>query len=70
MVHADLNDKLQRDILVIYFFIQINPVEADFGYLKEGRWYEFKINVKNEDILAQRLVVKRARNINVKVMMN
>lgn len=38
--------------------------------MKEGRWYEFRINVKNEDILAQRLVVKRARNINVKVIMS
>ena len=29
-----------------------------------------KITVKNEDILAQRLVVKKAKNINVKVMLN
>lgn len=63
MVHADLNDKLQRDIL-------ITPVEAEFGYLKEGRSYELKINVKNEDILAQRLVVKKSRNINIKVVMS
>jgi hypothetical protein len=29
-----------------------------------------KINVKNEDILAQRLTVKKARTVNVKVMLN
>lgn len=36
MVQADLNDRLQRDI-------QINPVEANFGLVKEGNNYELKI---------------------------
>lgn len=70
MVHADLNDKLQRDILVIINLSKITPVQADFGYLKQGKSYQLRITVKNEDILAQRLVVKKPRSINVKAMMS
>jgi len=40
MVQADLNDKLQRDIL-------ITPVSANFGVILERRTYELKIDVKN-----------------------
>lgn len=60
MVQADLNDKLQRDIL-------INPIEANFGVLHERKNYELKITIKNEDVISQRITLKRPKTIYVKV---
>lgn len=40
MIHADLNDRLRRDVL-------ITPAEADFGTLKVGAIYELPIRVIN-----------------------
>lgn len=45
MVTGDINDKLKKDLLIY-------PVAVRFGELRQGGIYEFKINVKNEDILA------------------
>lgn len=52
MIRADLNDDLRRDIL-------IHPISARFGLVKIGGEYEIKINVKNEDLLAQRIQIKQ-----------
>ena len=54
MVQADLNDKLQRNVL-------ITPAEANFGVLLEKRTYELKIDIKNEDVISQRLTIKRPK---------
>lgn len=52
MITSDLNDNLRRDI-------QINPINVRFGILRVGRIYEIKVTVKNEDVLAQRVVIKQ-----------
>lgn len=36
MIYADVNDKLRHDILVKTLVIQINPVETNFGVVKEN----------------------------------
>lgn len=54
MITATLNDNLKKDLLII-------PVSARFGTLKADHIYELKITVKNEDVLAQRIVIKNAR---------
>ena len=63
MIYADLNDKLRRDIL-------INPVEANFGVVRENATYELKIDIKNEDVLCQRIAVKRPKTNFVKAYLN
>ncbi|KRX02221.1 hypothetical protein PPERSA_04843 [Pseudocohnilembus persalinus] len=55
MITADLNDKLRRDLL-------ITPISARFGVLKIGGQYQITINVKNEDLLAQRITIRQPEN--------
>ena len=51
MITSDLNDKLRKDIL-------IHPGAIRFGTLRAGGFYETTVTIKNEDILAQRIVLR------------
>ncbi|CAD8207264.1 unnamed protein product [Paramecium octaurelia] len=62
MVTSDINDRLKKDLLIY-------PVNVQFGELKQGGQYEVKISVKNEDIMAQRIVLKQPLNTNIKGVM-
>ena len=62
MITAELTDKLRRDLLIV-------PVSARFGTIKMGGEYELVINVKNEDVLAQRINVRPPRTKYVRVFM-
>lgn len=62
MINNDLVDKLKKDLLVY-------PVAVRFGELRNNGQYEAKVIVKNEDILAQRIVLKQPENRNIKVIM-
>ncbi|CAD8197924.1 unnamed protein product [Paramecium octaurelia] len=62
MVTGDINDRLKKDLLIY-------PISVQFGELRQNGIYEFKINVKNEDIMTQRIVLKQPQNSNIKVLM-
>ncbi|EGR30654.1 hypothetical protein IMG5_126590 [Ichthyophthirius multifiliis] len=63
MLTADLNDQLKKDISII-------PCQVNFGVLKNDRIYQTKIVIKNEDILAQRVVLKQPQSQYIKVFLN
>lgn len=60
MITADITDPLRRDLLIL-------PIQANFGFLKEGSVYEMHITIKNEDIMAARVTIKSAGTKYVKV---
>jgi len=41
----DIHDNLKRNVL-------ITPVKAKFGVLQNGKVYQLKLTVKNEDMIA------------------
>lgn len=54
-------------LIKIFFYKKIVPVSARFGYVKVGGYYEMIINVKNEDIIAQRINIKQPETKYIKV---
>lgn len=45
-------------------------MEANFGVVRENGTFELKIDIKNEDVMVQRIVVKRPRTNFVKAYLN
>ncbi|CAD8202621.1 unnamed protein product [Paramecium pentaurelia] len=62
MVTDDINYSLKKDLLIY-------PITVYFWDIKQNRRYEYKINVKNEDILAKRIVFKQPLNTKIKELM-
>ena len=50
--------------------MQINPVEANFGPVGAGKTYELKLDIKNEDIISQRITIKRPKSLFVKAVIS
>lgn len=46
------------------------PTEANFGVVRENATYELKIEIKNEDVLCQRIAVKRPHTNFVRAYLN
>lgn len=52
------------------FPMKILPAEANFGVVRENSLYELRIEVKNEDIMCQRIAIKRPKTNMVKAFLS
>jgi len=58
------------NLKLIFFCQQLTPASARFGVLCANRIYETKLILKNEDVLAQRVVLKQPQTQYVKVFLS